>query len=174
VGAHFVQGSADDVLARYVVAACSGGYDAVMRVTSDCPLIDWAVCRAVFAPVLAGEADYSCNNAPPTFPHGLDCEAFTIEALLTAAYEATDRFDREHVTPYLRRQSRLRSVNLQAADERWRHLRVTLDYPEDLDLFRAIESVRPLRTIESMQDLISVFVAHPALAEINGMWRANR
>ena len=57
----------------------------VMRVTSDCPLIDPALCGAVLAALEDRDADYACNTMPPLWPHGLDCEAFRAEHLARAA-----------------------------------------------------------------------------------------
>src|SRR5436190_1711245 len=81
------------------------GAQIVMRVTSDCPLIDPALCGEVLRRRSETGADYACNNMPPSFPHGLDCEAFTVEALRRADAEARGADDREHVTPWLRRAS---------------------------------------------------------------------
>ncbi len=74
-----------DVLARYHGAAHAVGADVVLRVTSDCPLIDPEVCAAVLKLRSEASADYAANNMPPSWPHGLDCEAFTIDALDEAA-----------------------------------------------------------------------------------------
>lgn len=87
------------MLARYLGAAQSVGADAILRVTSDCPLIDPDICAALLALRSKESADYAANNMPPSYPHGLDCEAFTFVALEEAAGEASTREDREHVTP---------------------------------------------------------------------------
>lgn len=103
------KGPEDDVLLRYVGAAMSVGADRIVRVTGDCPLIDPEVCGRVLA-LLAGEVDYASNLTPRGYPKGLDCEAFTVEALRKAHKEATEAYDREHVTPYIQRNCR--RVNL--------------------------------------------------------------
>ena len=137
-GAMVFRGSEDDVLDRYLQAARWVGAEVVLRVTSDCPLLDPAVCDAVLRLRANENADYACNNMPPEWPHGLDCEAMTREALEHAAREATAPADREHVTPYLRRAPNLRRTSLRgpggfAAEQRW-----TLDTPADLDFLRAV------------------------------------
>lgn len=71
LGACVVRGPEADVLERYRLAAGALDLDVVMRVTSDCPLIDPEVCAAVLALRAASGADYACNNAPPSWPHGL-------------------------------------------------------------------------------------------------------
>ncbi len=123
-----VMGDEKDVLARYCAAARFVRADIVMRITSDCPLIDPAVCRQVLCPVWSGDADYSSNVLPRTYPKGLDCEAFTMALLGRAAREATTPYDREHVTPFMQREGAIRRANLDGPGD---FRRVTLDTPED-------------------------------------------
>lgn len=68
------RGPRDDVLERYRGASRSVGAKVVMRVTSDCPLIDPRLCGRVLRLREETGADFACNNEPPSFPHGLDCE----------------------------------------------------------------------------------------------------
>ena len=98
-GAMVARGPSDDVLRRYRLAADAAKADVVMRVTSDCPLVDPQLCGRLLAKLTEEGLDYCCNNQPPTWPHGLDAEVFTAKALAEADAIATDTFDREHVTP---------------------------------------------------------------------------
>lgn len=137
-GAVVTRGSESDVLDRYHRAARAVSADVVMRVTSDCPLIDPAVCAQVLALARAGVADYACNNMPRTFAHGLDCEAFSASWLAKAAQVATRAEEREHVTPWLRNNTALRRVNLYGPGGAEAERRITLDTPEDYAIIRAI------------------------------------
>ncbi len=101
-GARVYRGSQADVLGRYQQAARSLGADVIMRVTGDCPLIDPDVCGKVLALRAETGADYACNNMPRSWPYGLDCEAFTANALFQAANTAKTSNEREHVTPWIR------------------------------------------------------------------------
>ena len=166
------RGSGSDVLARYAAAARAVEADIVMRVTSDCPLIDPTVCADVLALRTAENADYACNNMPPSFPHGLDCEAFTSEALYHAAADAKLPDEREHVTPWLRTNPLLRRVNLadpsgSAVDRRW-----TLDYPLDYEFFAELFALMPGSTIRPWRDVIDILERHPEVAAINQRHRA--
>ena len=137
-GAAIFRGSESDVLARYLGAAEQMNASVILRVTSDCPLIDPTVCGDVLA-LRAGEAaDYACNNMPPSWPHGLDCEAFSLDWLVRAAREATDPFDREHVTPFIRGNKEVRAVNLPSPDPGLARHRWTLDTPNDFSFFEAV------------------------------------
>lgn len=124
-------GPEHDVLARYRFAALSVKADVVMRVTADCPLLDPAVAGAVLRPVVEGRADYASNVIPRGFPQGLDCEAFTFAALDAAYHATTEPYDREHVTPWLQRNTELRRVSLAGMGPAVARLRWTLDTEED-------------------------------------------
>ncbi|HVT53142.1 MAG TPA: GNAT family N-acetyltransferase [Dongiaceae bacterium] len=170
-GARVFRGSQDDVLARYLGAADSVGAEIVLRVTSDCPLIDPAICRAVLDLRDSAGADYASNNMPRLYPHGLDCEAFTTAALRRASTSTTLPFDREHVTPWLRRANGLKRANLlgpgwPASMHRW-----TLDYPEDLDFFRAVFDALEDPERAAMQDVLSLLASRPDILALNATRR---
>jgi spore coat polysaccharide biosynthesis protein SpsF (cytidylyltransferase family) len=137
-GAEIFRGSEKDVLDRYWRAARATGAETVLRVTSDCPLIDPTVCDDVLALLSKEGADFATNNMPKSWPHGLDCEAFTFEWLDRAAQEAIRPSEREHVTPFMRHHPEVRKVNLPCpagdlSDNRW-----TLDTDADMAFMRAI------------------------------------
>ena len=114
LGVKVVRGSEHDVLGRYRKAAMTVDADIVMRVTGDCPLIDPDICGRVLN-MMKPDVDYASNVLPRGFPRGLDCEAFTREALERAHKEADDPYDREHVTPWMQRN--LYCVNLNGNDD---------------------------------------------------------
>ena len=133
------RGSAHDVLDRYVRAARQFGADVVVRVTSDCPLMEPEVLNRVVRMHRDTGADYASNTlAPRTFPRGLDVEALTTEALERAGREDRDPAWREHVTPYVYRHPerfRLAAVvdDADHANERW-----TVDTLEDMQFVRTV------------------------------------
>ncbi len=137
-GVAVVRGPEQDVLARFALALQDRAPRAVVRLTADCPLIDPQVVADVIALREARDADYATNVLPRTFPKGLDVEVMSAAALATAAAEATDPVEREHVTPFLyRRPERFRLANLRCPEplgrERW-----TVDTPADLERVRGI------------------------------------
>lgn len=170
-GAIAIRGSEFDVLDRYHHAAKVLNADIVMRVTSDCPLIDPGLCGKVLAALLAdGTADYAANNFSHRFPHGLDCEAFTAKALTRAWKEATADYDREHVTPWLRQAPDIRRISLDGPDAELGKLRWTLDYPEDLEFCRAL-FVHLGPGIPPWNETLRICRDHPELQSLNVMRR---
>ena len=171
LGVSVYRGDESDVLMRYLGAARMVDADIIMRVTSDCPLIDPEVCDAVLDLRAQTSADYAANNMPRLFPHGLDCEAFTRDALEQAAADATDAYDREHVTPWIRRSVDFRHANLvgpgwPANQQRW-----TLDYPEDFTFFSELFDLLPADRLPSWQEVLSLVGSHPRLALTNSRHR---
>jgi spore coat polysaccharide biosynthesis protein SpsF len=170
-GAGIFRGSENDVLARYLGAAQASRADIVMRVTSDCPLIDPNVCGAVLQLRERETADYAANNMPPSFPHGLDCEVFTSEVLAESAVATQDPYDREHVSPWIRRAEHLKRTNLLCDGAPLAHLRWTLDYPEDLRFFQAVFALLPHDRVAPMREVLAVVDAHPEVDKINATRR---
>lgn len=132
-GGWLVRGPEHDVLARYAKAAEAVKADVIMRVTSDCPLIDPEVCGRVLAMVDrydGRKSVFSSNCEHRTFPVGFDCEVFARRLLDEAHANATTDEDREHVTPYIRRAAAEKHFIYSEGEDR-SHLRWTLDTLED-------------------------------------------
>ena len=132
LGVDLFRGSLTDVLDRYLGAARA--FDAqgqVVRLTADCPLADPGVIDACVRLQAELGVDYVSNGRQRTYPHGLDVEAFGFDALVAAAAEASDPYDREHVTPFIYRNPQRFSLGvlLQKTDES--RLRWTVDTPGD-------------------------------------------
>ncbi len=167
-GAGVFRGPEQDVLGRYDGAARAVGARIVMRVTSDCPLIDPGLAGAVLALLDETGADYACNNLPPLWPHGLDCEVFRADHLALAARVADRACDREHVTPWLRRNADLRRINLDGPGGGVERHRWTLDYSEDYAFFAALWDAMGERAGRASATKLLAFLAdHPAIVALN-------
>ncbi|TAJ69448.1 MAG: flagellin modification protein FlmC [Phenylobacterium sp.] len=134
------RGSLTDVLDRFGGAmALVPEADTVVRLTADCPLADWTVIDATIDSRREAGADYASNTpAVRTYPHGLDVEVMSREALARACREAADPYEREHVTPFIyRRPDEFRLAYL-SQPVSLAHLRWTVDLPEDLAFVRDV------------------------------------
>ena len=160
-------GSERDVLARYEGAARSVEANVIMRVTSDCPLIDPGVCGRLLELRDVQGADYASNVHPRSFPQGLDCEVFTMATLEECAAAASDTYDREHVTPWMTRATHLRRANLELGRPELGEMRWTLDYPEDLDFLRAVYAELGETAMPGMDDVLNVLTERADIADIN-------
>src|ERR1019366_7701536 len=126
-------GSAEDVLDRYYQAAREVGAGVIVRVTADDPFKDPVVVDQVAGRLMRDpQLDYASNTLEPTYPEGLDVEAFTFSALERAWKEASVPSDREHVTPYIRCNPEMfRTANVSHSPD-LSALRWTVDYEADL------------------------------------------
>ncbi len=167
-GYFVTRGSESDVLARYAKAAREVEAQTVMRVTSDCPFIDPAICAQVLALLTGSDVDYACNNMPPRFPHGLDCDAFPAALLFEAERCAKDPYEREHVTPWLRRHRRLSKACLRGPGGGLERLRWTLDHASDLEFFRRlVEAFGDGAEYASAAQFAALCLRRPDLVAIN-------
>ena len=163
------RGSQDDVLDRYYQAARQFAAEVVVRITSDCPLIDPSIIDRVVTEFLRlqPDADYVSNvGSRRSFPRGLETEVFSFAALAKAWDEAREPAFREHVTLYMyRRPDRFRIhdfVNERDCSE----MRWTVDTPEDYALVcRIYEHFGHDRF--SWTEVLAVLAAHPEWLELN-------
>lgn len=132
------RGPEHDVLRRTRIAADRAGAARVVRITSDCPLVDPNVAGRVVEAQRKRSAGFAATALDRGYPIGLDVEVFPIEALREADDLARDAYEREHVTPYLwRRPERFEPWYLDRKPDR-RAWRLALDTPEDLEVIRRI------------------------------------
>jgi len=124
------QGSENDVLGRYIEAAKKHQANVVVRITGDCPLVDPVLVDEFIRQFKASNVDYLSNTNPATYPDGLDIEVCTLNALEQSAQETADPFDREHVTPHLRKPGKFKTAAIQHSDD-LSALRWTVDEPDD-------------------------------------------
>lgn len=159
------RGSLDDVLDRFVTAAAPFAPDAVVRITGDCPLLDWQVVDAAVALYRGSGADYAGNADPPTYPDGLDVEVIRFAALQRAAAEAVLPAEREHVTLYLRRHPDRFRIAVLRGDRDLSHLRWTVDEPADFAFVEAVyRRLYPARPDFRTPDILALLAAEPDLA----------
>lgn len=131
------RGDEDDVLSRYYNVALKYKLDTIVRITGDCPFIDSSIVDELVNIYKSNSAQYASNVSPPSYPDGLDVEVFSFEALEEAHKNATSRFDREHVTPFIKKISETKQSAL-INDEDLSQLRWTLDEIEDFEVVEGI------------------------------------
>ncbi len=167
LGVPSFRGPEQDVLGRYYGAARAFSAAAVVRITSDCPLIDHEIIDQVVQAFLDKKPDYASNTLVSTYPRGLDVEVFSMDALEKAHAEASMDYQHVHVTPYLYQNPGLFRLHSVTCEEDCSHYRWTVDTQEDLDLVRTIYGRMKGDDEFSWRDVLALLEREPNLAEIN-------
>lgn len=161
------RGSADDLLDRYVAAARESAADTIIRITSDCPVIDPDVIDAAIDRFTDAGVDYASTGLEPrTYPRGLDVEVVTRDALERAWREDTEPAWREHATPYIYRHPKDFRLLALGVREGIAHHRWSVDTGEDYELMRRIYEVFG-RDDFGWLEVLSLVEAHPEWQDLN-------
>jgi spore coat polysaccharide biosynthesis protein SpsF len=162
-----IRGSADDLLDRYVAAAEATQADTIVRITSDCPLIDPAVIDAAVEVFDQTAVDYASTGLEPrTYPRGMDVEVVRRSALERAWREDADPGWREHATPYIYRHPELFRIARVGTDDGHPDVRLTVDTPEDYELVRRIYDAIG-RDDFGWRDVVRLLEQNPTWADLN-------
>ena len=172
-GIEYYRGHATDLLDRHCRAACMYSADIVLKVPSDCPLIDPEIIDRVIAYYLRHEHiyDYVSNLHPATYPDGNDVEIMSMATLQEAHSHATSLMEREHTTPYIwerPEQFRLGNVEMEGGRNYSMTHRFTIDYAEDYHFIRAVyEALYPSNPLFGVRDILSLLERRPEIYAIN-------
>ncbi|HCM43589.1 TPA: hypothetical protein DIS55_01390 [Candidatus Kaiserbacteria bacterium] len=173
IGQPYFVGDENDVLDRYYQAAIAHGTktgDIIVRMTSDCPLIDPRVVDETIRFYKDNDFDYASNNLEPyTFPDGMDVEVFSFDALEKAWKEATKPSHREHVTFYFWKDPRIFKIG-QYVNQKQNQAgyRLTLDYPGDYELLKAVyRALYPRDPLFTMRDILTFLDTNPDVKKLN-------
>jgi spore coat polysaccharide biosynthesis protein SpsF len=167
IGVPFFRGEEQDVLDRYFRTARAHQADVIVRITSDCPLIDPEVVDRVIGIFLDEKPDYASNTLDRTYPRGLDTEVMTFPCLHLAWKDAHEAYHREHVTPYIYQNPTLFHLHSVKGKGDYSHYRWTVDTPEDLSFIRAIYARLHNQDTFNCEEVLKVLAHEPALTQIN-------
>ncbi|MDB4130954.1 glycosyltransferase family protein [Flavobacteriaceae bacterium] len=137
------RGSSDDVLDRFYKSVVNKSPDWIVRVTSDCPLLDPIIVDAVIACAQTNNVDYCSNTLIENFPDGQDVEVFKFSALKNAWKNSKLLSEREHVTPYIRNnsdfkgESKFSAINYPCEYD-FSKIRMTVDEEKDFVLIKQL------------------------------------
>lgn len=178
VGVEYFKGSVEDVLSRFYCTAAPEKPDYVVRLTSDCPLIDPSVIDYIVKYAIDNDYDY-VRTDPSSFPDGLDTEVMKFSALERAYKEANMTSEREHVTPYIWKNgtdnggkmfktyklpNKLGSYNANK-------YRITIDEPEDFEVIKSL--ITALGIDKDWKTYIDYLIAHKEIKDLNGKFTYN-
>lgn len=170
------RGSLNNLLDRHYQAAKQAGASVVLKIPSDCPLIDPAIIDQVLDVYFAdpGNYDYISNLHPATFPDGNDVEIMTMDCLEKTWREAQRPLELEHTTPYIwENQDKFRIANViwnTGKDYSMSH-RFTIDYEEDyLFINRVFEELYPANPAFTCEDILNLLDQQPDIYNINARY----
>jgi spore coat polysaccharide biosynthesis protein SpsF len=162
------RGSENNVLDRYYKTASLYKADIIIRITSDCPLIDPAIVDLVINEYLYSNADYASNTIERTYPRGLDTEVFSYGVLKRCWNEAKEQYQREHVTPYVHENKQLFRLHNVKNKKNLSNLRWTVDEKADLRFVREIyKRFYKKKYIFLLKDILNILKKEPDLSLIN-------
>jgi spore coat polysaccharide biosynthesis protein SpsF len=167
LGVRVHRGSDSDVLDRYHGATVAFQPEAIVRITSDCPLIEPEVSDKVIARFIESGADYASNTIDRSYPRGLDTEVCKRVCLDRAWSEATEPYQRVHVTPYLYQNPELFKIVQVRGETDLNELRWTVDTPEDYEFICRIFAHFDGQDDFTWHDVLAMLKLNPGLDEIN-------
>ncbi len=135
----FYEGDEKNTLKRYYYAAKKFKADIIVRITADCPFSDPQLIDNFLKKFRKSQVDYLSNTLTPTFPDGLDIEIFSFKTLSKTFKLAKSKYDKEHVTPYIKRNKIFSKKNI-SFKKNLSKLRWTLDQQEDFEVINFIFS----------------------------------
>jgi spore coat polysaccharide biosynthesis protein SpsF len=163
------RGDEFNVLERFYLCATQAGLDVIIRVTSDCPLIDGNLIGDGLGEYLGFNNNrvYYSNTLERTFPRGLDFEIFSMELLTEAFRNAREQSEKEHVTPYINK-NKSGDIVIQhyTSEEDHSNLRWTVDTEDDWRLISLMIDKYKAATL-SYDEILAIVLANPELQEIN-------
>lgn len=168
-------GSEENVLDRFYKASIEFKSNNIIRVTADCPLIDFNVINKGLSVFNKNDCDILSVNRKRTYPHGLDFEIFRSNALRKAwidnfnAYKNYEEFYGVFIPPtkYMLEKKKFRNFDL-INNTNLSHIRLTLDYPEDLELITKIyETLYNNQRYFGLDEIILLLQDKPSLLKIN-------
>lgn len=168
-GALVTRGPVADVLSRYVLAAHEHHAAVVVRITSDCPLVDPNLIDRLVRLRASAGADYASNELPPTYPQGYDLEVLSTQCLMRLDAESVLDYHREHVTARLRENAaEYRTANM-VHDRDLSSIRLTVDVPADLDRVRTILRALPPAPPPDLAAVVACFESDATLWDQTGL-----
>jgi len=175
LGIESFRGSEEDVLDRFYQCSVLHKPDLIIRLTSDCPLIDpYHIDRLIqYSLDHKNEFDYFSNCREPTLPDGLDVEVIPFETLERAWNEAKKPYEREHVSPYIYLNPNLFKIASYKNPDDYSHHRWTLDTSEDFEFIKSIYShfVGKKQQFFYLDDIIEYLKQNPDIYSINAGYK---
>jgi len=170
------RGETDNVLDRYYQAAKKFNVKNIIRITADCPLLDFRLVDEMVEFYQKKNCDYLSNTLKPFYPDGMDVEIFTFQALEKAWKESDFDSEKEHVTPYIWKNSTFKgkdlfnSFNYDFSSD-FSHFRLTVDEKEDFEVIKFLIENSDLKA--PWLDYVSLLTKNQQIMKLNMQFKRN-
>ena len=165
---HTFRGSTNNVLNRYYKAAVHYKVKNIVRICSDCPLIDPKIINKVYFFYLKNNYDYVSNKIFPSYPIGMGVEILNFQSLKKANKLTKNSYDKEHVTPYIYKNPKKFKIKNVGLKKKLLNYRIVLDYIEDFKLISNIQKhFNKQRKDFTLKDIIKYINRNPILKKKN-------
>ncbi len=176
IGVPCFRGNLNNLLDRHYQAAKKYNADIVLKIPSDCPLIDPRIIDQVLDYYFAhpGQFDYVSNLHPATFPDGNDVEIMAMQCLEKTWREATRQLELEHTTPYIwenQENFKIGNVIWDAGKDYSMSHRFTIDYEADYQFIkRVFEELYPDKPDFSCEEILTLLEQKPDIYQLNARY----
>ena len=161
------QGSSNDVLSRYYYAAKKFSSNTIVRITADCPLIDYKLLDRMISTFKKDNLNYLSNTINPTFPDGYDIEIFDFQTLEETFKKAKSLTDKEHVTPYIKRHIKKFKIENFTHPINLSNLRLTVDEQIDYEMIKQLTKLMKNKYFFGLKDIEKIYNKSPNVFELN-------
>lgn len=173
----YFRGKLDDLVDRYYKCATKYKMKNIVRITSDCPLINHNLVDEMINSFEKSNVDYLSNLHPPTFPDGFDIEIFNYSSLKKTFLNSKKNYEREHVTPYIwdnPNKFKIKNFNFKNKVNLSSKYRLTLDYPEDYYvLWNIFNRIYPKNKNFDLKDIFKFLKSNKEILINNSLIKVN-
>lgn len=164
----FFRGSENNLINRVSEAAKINSIKHVIQITSDNLFFEQLILKKLIKIYQTGKYDFVSNSLKKTFPLGSDIRIFSLKKLIENKNEVKGKNKQHTCHFFLTKLNRIKYFNLEAKKSYYRpNYRLTLDYPEDLKLYKII--VKRLGKNVNLRTIIKFLDKNPDLANINSL-----
>lgn len=167
------RGHPSDLLDRHYKAGLEFNADIIVKIPSDCPLIDYKIIDKVIQYYIKNKYkyDFVSNLHPATYPDGNDVEVIPMKILKTAWQEAKLPLEREHTTPFIwenPQKFRVGNVEWETGLDYSMSHRLTIDYYKDYEFIKCVyDNLYNKNPLFGLNDILKLLDEKPELMEIN-------
>jgi len=167
----FFRGSENDVLKRYLDCAKKFKIKNIVRITSDCPLVDPKLIKNMMRVYFSNNLDYYANTCPPTqnkFPDGSDIEIFNFKSLLIISKLSKNKAEKEHVTPIFWNKSEKFKIKKVYKKKNISNYKFSLDYKSDLILIKTVlKEINKNKIHGTAEEIVEIIKKNRYIREIS-------